>query len=193
MASNLQDREQHVIGRGTAHPDPISRDLFERFVPEDQRVKRLGTVIKPDAILALTGDSARGKQLFLEAAGVQCRNCHKLGEQGKAVGPDLTSIGKKLDRARLLESILQPSLAIDPQYATWLVETTDGLVHSGLLVAAPMPKSCCRLSDGKELTVPAADIIRVAPQQKSLMPDLLLQELTAQQVADLLEFLGSLK
>jgi putative heme-binding domain-containing protein len=146
-----------------------------------------------EAILALTGDAARGRQLFLEAAGVQCKNCHKLGDAGKALGPDLTTIGKKLDRAKLLESILQPSLTIDPQFATYLVETESGLVHTGLLVRRTDAEVVLKSADGKELSIPAADISRLAPQQKSLMPDLLLQEMTAQQVADLLELLAGLK
>jgi putative heme-binding domain-containing protein len=182
-----------ALNRGTTHPDPTIRDLFERFVPEEQRTKRLGTVIQPEAILAQTGDATRGRQLFLEAAGVQCRNCHKVGDQGKQLGPDLTTIGRKLDRPRLLESILQPSLAIEPQFATYLVETTDGLVHSGLLVRRTDAEIVLKGADGKEIQVPAREVERFAPQQKSLMPDLLLQEMTAEQVADLLSFLSSLK
>jgi putative heme-binding domain-containing protein len=185
--------KQLAISRGAGHSDPTVRDLFERFIPEDQRVKRLGTVIQPAAILALTGDAARGRQLFLEAAGVQCKNCHKLGEAGKPLGPDLTTIGKKLDRPRLLESILQPSLAIDPQFATWLVETTDGLVHTGLLIRRTDAEVVLKSADGKETRIPATDIHRLAPQQKSLMPDLLLQDMTPQQVADLLAFLSGLR
>jgi putative heme-binding domain-containing protein len=190
LASNIR---AVVLSRGTTHPEPIVRDLFERFIPEEQRVKRLGTVIQPEAILALRGDTSRGRQLFVEAAGVQCRNCHRLGEQGKALGPDLTTIGKKLDRAKLLESILQPSLSIEPQFATYLVETTDGVVQAGLLVRRTDAEVVLKLADGKELSIRVADIERFAPQQKSLMPDLLLQELTAQQVADLLELLSGQK
>jgi putative heme-binding domain-containing protein len=124
---------------------------------------------------------------------VQCRNCHKIGDAGKPLGPDLTTIGKKFDRTKLLESILQPSLAIEPQFATYLVETSDGLVHSGLLVRRTETDVVLKSAEGKEISTPAADVVRFAVQQKSLMPDLLLQEMTAQQVADLLEYLSGLK
>ena len=184
---------QLAISRGAGHSDPTIRDLFERFLPEQQRTKRLGTAVQPEAIFALAGDAQRGRQLYLEAAGVQCKNCHKIGEAGKQLGPDLTTIGKKLDRPKLLESILQPSLAIEPQYAAWLVETTDGLVHTGLLVRRTHTEVLLKTADGKELQIPTAGIERLAPQQKSLMPDLLVQEMTAQQVADLIEFLGQLR
>src|SRR6185503_5391474 len=43
----LQDE---VIARGTSHTNALVRDLFERFVPEEKRVKRLGTDIRPEEI-----------------------------------------------------------------------------------------------------------------------------------------------
>ena len=190
LAARLQ---RAIIDRGSAHADPAIRDLFERFVPEEQRVKRLGSIIQPAALLALHGDAARGKVLFLQTAGVQCKNCHRLGEAGQALGPDLTQIGKKLDKAKLLESILEPSKNIEPQFATYQVETKAGQVLSGLLVSRGDAEVVLRQADGKEVRAAAAEIERFAPQQKSLMPELLLQEMTAEQVADLLEFLAGLK
>lgn len=185
--------KEKVIARGHAHEDPLVRDLFERFLPEEQRVKRLGTSVRPAEILGHRGDRERGQNLFLNVATVSCRNCHRVGEQGKAFGPDLTTIGKKLDRAKLLESILEPSKAIDPQYATQLIETTDGRVISGLLVRKTAIETVLKTADGKEVAIPTREIEQAVTQQKSLMPDLLLQEMTAAQVADLLEYLSSLK
>jgi putative heme-binding domain-containing protein len=156
-------------------------------------VKRLGTAIQPEAILALRGDKDRGKELFLHAATVSCRNCHRIGDQGKAFGPDLTTIGQKMDRAKLLESILEPSKSIDPRFATQLIETTDGRVISGLLVRKTAIATVLKTIDGQEVSIPTRQIEQAVTQQKSLMPDLLLQEMTAEQVADLLEYLASLK
>ncbi len=48
-------------------------------------------------------------------------------------------------------------------------------------------------AQGKTIQVPSAEIERLVPQSRSLMPELLLRDLTAQQVADLLEFLASLR
>src|SRR6185503_11151684 len=42
-----------VLTKGTTAADPQVADLFERFLPEEQRVKTLGTDINPGAILAL--------------------------------------------------------------------------------------------------------------------------------------------
>lgn len=182
-----------IIHLGTKHENPLVRDLFERYIPEEKRIKKLGTVVKADEILSLRADVERGRRLFAETATVQCKNCHRVGEIGKAIGPDLNVIGKKLDKQKLLESMLEPSKTIDPKFAAQLVETSDGQVVTGLLVRQDNKHVILRQIDGKETTVAVADVEVIAPQQKSLMPELLLQDLTAQQVADLLEYLSSLK
>lgn len=187
------NRADEVIKLGVTAESPLVRDLFERYVPEEQRIKKLGTSVKADDILKLPADSLRGKLLFAESKTMQCRNCHKVGDVGKTIGPDLNGIGKKLDKVKLLESILEPSKTIDPKFAAQLVETSDGQVVTGLLVSQDDKQVVLRGVDGKETTIAADDVELIAPQQKSLMPELLLQDMTAEQVADLLEYLASLK
>src|SRR5262249_7393353 len=124
-----------VVARAAQSETPEVRDLFERFLPEEKRVKRLGAIVRTEKILAHAGDVGRGTKLFSDTAGVQCKNCHKIGNQGTEVGPNLDQIGKKYDRAMILENILNPSKQIDEKYLTYLVETRQGKVHSGLLVS----------------------------------------------------------
>jgi uncharacterized repeat protein (TIGR03806 family) len=171
--------------------DPRIADLFQQFLPADERVKPLGTVVDQDAILALQGDPQRGRRLLLEDTAVQCRNCHRIGEFGKALGPDLTHIGARYDRRRLLQSILQPSRDIDPKFATYLIETKDGNILTGLLVRKTERQVVLQDATRKEVTVATDQIELLAPQQQSLMPELLLREMTAEQVADLLAYLES--
>ena len=57
----------------------------------------------------------RGRVVFTANPAAQCKSCHKAGEVGETVGPDLTKIGAKYDRAALLDQILEPSKTIDPQ------------------------------------------------------------------------------
>ena len=45
----------------------------------------------------------------------------------------------------------------------------------------------------KVMTYDTADVEQLVPQQQSLMPDLLLRDMTKEQVADLLAFLESLR
>ena len=182
-----------VIEKGARHDEVSVRDLFERFLPADQRVKRLGSLVQAEQLLSLPGDAARGKQVFFKTAGVQCKNCHRVGQDGTEVGPDLTTIGEKYNRAQLLESILEPSKLIDPKYVTYLAETKDGRVLSGLLAERDEKEVVLKDAQNKVLRLPVSDVEQLVTQQQSLMPELLLRDMTAQQVADLLEYLGSLK
>jgi putative heme-binding domain-containing protein len=169
------------------------RDLFERFIPYEQRVKRLGTTVRPEEILVLKGDASRGKELFATGAGVQCRNCHKLGEVGTVIGPDLSTIARTNSREQLLESILEPSKKIDAKFVTYAVETADGEVFSGILVEKSSGHALFKDAKNKDLRIPTNKIETMVAQRASLMPDLLARDLTAQQLADLLEYLANLK
>ncbi|MBI3865438.1 MAG: PQQ-dependent sugar dehydrogenase [Planctomycetia bacterium] len=185
--------QQAVVEAAAKHVDAAVRDLFESFVPEEKRVKRLGDSIKAAELLKLAGDAASGKQLFHKTAGVQCKNCHKIAGDGTELGPDLSEIARKHDRAKLLESILEPSKNIEPKYVTWVVETTAGKVLTGLLVHKDGNEVVIKDSQNKEHRVPTGDVESTRQLQNSLMPDLLLRDFTPQQVADLLAYLASLK
>ncbi len=186
-------RQQVLDAALSATTDPAIRDLFESFVPEDQRTKRLGESVNAAEILTLKGTLDAGQKLFHESTVVQCRNCHRIAGKGTELGPDLDSIGKKYDRAKLLESILQPSLQIDPKYKLWLVETKAGQVLAGLMVKQDDQQLVLRDEKNKLHSLAMSDVEEVFPQTKSLMPELLVRDFTGQQLADLLEYLSSLK
>jgi putative heme-binding domain-containing protein len=182
-----------IVAIAAARPESEIRDLFERFLPADKRVKRLGAKIEPQTILALQGNLDRGRVVFFQTAGVQCALCHKIGSVGGAVGPDLSEIGKKYDRAKILESILDPSKDIEPAYVSHAVALKDGRVVVGLIVSRGDKELVLRDAQAKEHRFAAADIDSVTPQKQSLMPEQLLRDLTAQQAVDLLDYLASLK
>jgi uncharacterized repeat protein (TIGR03806 family) len=182
-----------AIDRGATHADAQIRDLFERFLPTAQRVKRLGTNIDRAKILAARGSVIRGRELFFKAATMQCRTCHKIDRTGGEVGPDLTQIAKTLDREKLLESIIAPSKKIDPKYQTYLIETTAGRVLTGVLVNKTGEFVEITTAQAKLVRLSRKEIETLVPQQKSLMPELLHRDMTAEQLVDLLEFLSSLR
>jgi len=182
-----------VVEKGTTHVDVIVRDLFERFVPEEKRTKRLGSVIDTMAILEVTGQAVHGKKLFFESATVACRNCHQIRGKGRKLGPDLSGIGKKYSRVEILESIVEPSKKIDPKFAQYIVETTKGLVLSGLLISRDEKQVVLADVEAKQKRIPTSEVEFMAPQRKSLMPELLLRDMSLQQVADLLAYLSLLK
>ncbi|MCH2200509.1 MAG: PQQ-dependent sugar dehydrogenase [Fuerstiella sp.] len=187
------DSRSIAITRGGMHPDATIRDLFEPFLPEQSRVQRLGTTIEPESVLSLNSNVERGRMLFLQSQTTLCRNCHRVFDQGKAIGPDLTGIGARLSRREILINILDPSRKIDPKYQTWLVQTESGQIHSGLLIENTDAVVVIRNSAGKDVSVSRDDIELLVAQKKSLMPELLLRDATAQDAADLLAFVASLK
>jgi uncharacterized repeat protein (TIGR03806 family) len=185
--------QEAVIAVAAKHADAAVRDLFEPFIPEEKRIKRLGDSIKAAELLKLAGDAERGKLLFHKTAGVQCRNCHKIAGDGTDMGPDLSQIGRKYDRAKLLESILEPSKNIEPKYVTWLVETTNGKVLTGFLVHKDGNEIVIKDAQNKEQRIPLENVEATHQMQHSLMPDLVVRDFTPQQVADLVAYLAALK
>ena len=75
----------------------------------------------------------------------------------------------------------------------YLVETKDGQVLTGLVVERTGREVVLKDAQGKTVRVPTGEVEQLLPQPSSLMPELLLRELTAQQVADLLEYLNTLR
>ena len=182
-----------VVETATSHPEVSIRDLYERFLPAAKRAKRLGSVVQPKELLSLAGDFERGKRLFFATAGVQCKNCHRIHNEGQQLGPDLTKIGQKYNRAQLLESILEPSKLIDPKYVAYVAEINDGRIVSGLLVRKDAHEVVLRDAQNEVFRISAEKVERLVPRRLSLMPELLLRDMTAQQVADLLTYLCALK
>ncbi|MCX7392804.1 MAG: PQQ-dependent sugar dehydrogenase [Planctomycetales bacterium] len=182
-----------VIDTAASRPEPQVRDLFEQFLPVGRRVKRLGSSIRADQLLSLKGDAVRGRELFLNTAGIACKNCHRIGEVGSKMGPELSFIAKKFSKSQLLESILEPSKVIEPKFISYVVETNDGKVHSGLMFDRNDREIALRTSKDEILRIPFESVAEIIPQRQSIMPELLLKDMTAEQVADLLEFLATLK
>ncbi|MFO0905935.1 MAG: PQQ-dependent sugar dehydrogenase [Pirellulales bacterium] len=183
-------RRQEILQAATKLEPGIVRDLFEGYLPQSGEEPRLGPRPRATTILGKAGDAGRGRKLFL-AQESKCISCHKLGEQGVPLGPDLAKLAGKRTREELLDSLLQPSRTIDPAFAAFQVLDHSGRSHVGLLVRRDARSLVLRDAQNKELAFAADDVERVTPSRVSLMPDGLLAPFTAQQAADLLEYLKS--
>jgi putative heme-binding domain-containing protein len=169
------------------------RDLFEGYLPSDkQGPHKLGSNPRPRTILAKQGNAERGAELFWSQA-VNCGSCHKIGERGQPLGPDLSAIGKLRSREDLLESLLEPSRRIEPKYAAYVVHTADGRSFTGILVKRDAKTTVLRDSQNKEIVLAAQNVEEALPSRTSLMPQGQLAGLTAQEAADLIEYLATRK
>jgi putative heme-binding domain-containing protein len=174
-------------------PDGSIRDLFEGYLPsENQGPRKLGSNPRPRTILALKGNAEHGEKLFWSPT-VNCGSCHKIGERGTPLGPDLSTIGKMRSREDLLESILEPSRRIEPKYAAYVVHTADGRAFTGVLMKRDAKTLVLRDAQNKEIILEAHNVEEAQPSRISLMPQGQLAGLAAQEAADLLEYLATRK
>jgi putative heme-binding domain-containing protein len=171
------------------HTNALVRDLFQSLLPPGERQQTLGPEAQPQSILALNGDAARGREIF---AGVsQCARCHTCAGTGRAFGPDLTGIGKKYDRTQLLDHILNPSKFIVPEFKTISVTLRDDTELSGFVLKRSATELLLRDETLKEHSLKLSDVKEQRESTLSVMPEGLLAPLTAQEAADLLEFLAT--
>jgi len=189
----IADDRERVLQQAAEHPSPLVRDLFAGHQPANRQRVTLGAVVDPPVVLSLNGTAERGRVLFHETPGVQCQACHKLTTSQPSIGPDLREMVKKRSRAELLTSLLTPSAAMEPAYRTQIVELTSGRVLTGLIVRQDDKSLVLRESNGKDTVISVADIETQSASPQSLMPEGLLRDLTAQEAADLLAYLESLK
>lgn len=140
----------------------------------------------------LTGRSfENGRKMF--AAG-NCFGCHRFGNEGGAMGPDLTGIAGRFSRRDLLESIVEPSKSISDQYQAVRILVADGRVVTGRVVnlAANNLKINTNMLDPTAVTdVDHRLIEEMAPSPVSMMPAGLLNTLNEEEALDLLAYLLS--
>src|SRR5207249_1631758 len=163
------ERAQVLTVAASLPAGPV-RDLFEGYISSGETGERkLGSNPRPRAILALQGDAGRGETLFWSQA-LNCGSCHKIGERGTAVGPDLSTIGKQRPRDDLLQSILEPSRRIEPKFASYNARTVDGRAFVGLLVTRDANEVVLRDAQNKEIVLAVKNIEELLPSPMSLMP-----------------------
>lgn len=188
-ADVVQRAARHYADSG----DLVAAGILERFLPADQRQRRLGAVVDREQMLGMRGDPAAGRAWFVESSASQCRSCHRADGVGRAVGPDLDKIATRRTPAALLDSLLDPNKEVEPAFQAYSVLTVDGQQLTGLVVERTDAAVTLRAADGTVSRIPADSIERMQPQPQSLMPSGLVETMTAEQLADLLAYLSSLR
>jgi putative heme-binding domain-containing protein len=134
------------------------------------------------------GDIRRG-QLVFNGAKAACLSCHAIGYLGGRIGPDLTRIGQIRSERDLLEAIVFPSASFARSYEPVVVSTTSGAVHSGVIRSDSAEEVVLATGAQAEMRIPRQEIEDMQPGTVSLMPPGLDEQLTRQELADLLAFL----
>ncbi|MFO1065723.1 MAG: TIM barrel protein [Pirellulales bacterium] len=137
------------------------------------------------------GDAARGAELFASATSA-CLSCHKLGEVGGTVGPDLSKIGTMQTVEQLIESVLWPQRQIKPEFASESFVLSDGRVIRAYRLRETDKSIIVRdPASGAEQEL-AKDEIESSKPAGSLMPDGVTAVWNESQRADLFAFLSDL-
>lgn len=143
--------------------------------------------------LARSGNAEHGRKVLEDVEKSLCLKCHRLGERGERIGPELTGIGSRFARITIIEAILEPSRSIAPSFESLAVALKDGRVLNGVRVAETAQVLTLGDQEGRQQTIAKADIETVAHQAKSIMPDGLEKRLSPQEFLDLVAYLSSQK
>lgn len=147
-----------------------------------------------DKLLAAlpAGDHRRGQGVF-NGAKAACSSCHAIGYLGGRLGPDLTRVGRVRNERDLLEAIVYPSASLVRSFEPLVVITQDGRVFSGLLREETADEVVLAKGPTEQFRIARSDIEEIQPGVVSIMPQGLDQQITPQQLADLVAFLRACK
>ncbi|MEM8680911.1 MAG: plastocyanin/azurin family copper-binding protein, partial [Planctomycetota bacterium] len=135
-----------------------------------------------------------GKSLFRSAS---CIGCHNLGGEGQVFGPDLKELTPQRQAVEhILRSVVEPSANIDDQYRSQTFYLDSGKVVTGMVVDQTSdyvklvvgPMGVGELCDDTAIFVQRAEIEERVDSKQSLMPAGLLDQLTREEILDLLAF-----
>ena len=193
LGQAVADKRDAISRVASGHDDFRVRELFEQFLPDSERTKKLGPKPNTTMLLSLTGSPVKGRNLFQQTGRTLCVSCHRVQGSGKNIGPDLSQVGSRLNREQLLESLLEPAKTITEGYSLYSLEMKSGEIQTGFLLERAKEKTRFRLLSGEELTMPTQSVQRFTDLPISAMPAGLLQNLAPQEAADLLAYLVSLR
>jgi putative membrane-bound dehydrogenase-like protein len=176
------DRVQtdRLLKHGDAKIRERAAKIFGSATPADRQT----ALDDYQSVLTMNADAVRGKQVFAK----NCATCHKIGEIGVNVAPDISDSRTKTP-AQILGDIIQPNRAIDANYIAWNVLLADGSSASGVLSAETGTSITLRQPEGKTLVVSRSDIEQLKSTGLSLMPEGLEKNIPHQDMADLIAFI----
>jgi putative heme-binding domain-containing protein len=164
--------------------NPALRSRASAILAQFAPPQRSAALARYQGALKLVGDGRRGVAVFDK----NCQTCHQHQGRGYKVGPDLSGIAGRAPDA-LLVDILDPNREVAPDFVTLVVATRRGQIVSGLLAEESATSLKLRHANGVEETLLRSEIDEIRSTAQSLMPEGLEQNLSLQDLADLIAFL----
>ena len=179
-AAQVQALTQHKTQKIAA----LARTVLASVIPPS----RAEVTAKFQPALTLTGDAARGRTVYQG----RCFVCHRAGDEGLALGPDLITVKSK-GREALLTAILQPHQEVAPHYIAYDVTTKDGNAYTGIVVRDDATGLTLKIMGGGEVALARAQVRGSRSDGLSFMPEGLEAGMSVRDMADLLTFIETLK
>ena len=170
----------------TTYRDAAVRKLAAKVLAAQPTSTRQQVIDAFTPALTLKGNVPHGKKLYEE----RCISCHRSSGEGSALGPDFVTV-KTTGREKLLTNLVDPNREVRPEFVAYVVETKDDESYVGLVVNETSASVTLRQAYGKEDVISRANIAKMRSQGQSVMPEGLEAGLSAQDMADLLEFIST--
>ena len=138
-------------------------------------------------------DLVHGRELFLNPKLGGCIVCHRVDGIGALAGPELSTIGASKAPDYVLESIVQPSRNVAPDYESFLLQTTDGQTRTVFELMERGGTHTYVGFDGKPFEIKIEQIVSRNRLPVSIMPEGLVARFTDEEFRDLVAFLESQK
>ena len=174
--------------RIASYPDAVRRRGDALVAATHTDAAAQARVIEELVPAIAAGDVRRGQLVFNGQKGA-CLTCHAIGYVGGKVGPDLTRIGQIRSERDLLEAIVYPSASFVRSFEPMTVTTRSGQLYSGVVRSDVVEEVVVATGAREDLRIPRTDIADIRPAAVSIMPPGYLDQLSRQELADLVAFL----
>jgi putative membrane-bound dehydrogenase-like protein len=164
----LAERAKKLLAAGGGLPDPDRQKVIEEL----------------GALVLKTADATKGKEIFTQ----HCGKCHRHGDLGTQIGPDLTGMAVH-PKEELLVAMLDPSRSVEGNFVQYSVTLDDGRSLVGLLASETRTSLELIDAEAKRHTIARENVEELIVSKKSIMPDGFEKQVSADDLANLLEFL----
>jgi putative heme-binding domain-containing protein len=137
------------------------------------------------------GDAVHGAEVFASPKAA-CLSCHKVGDQGALIGPDLSNTATCLKPEEVVESVLWPRRQVKDAYAAYTIATSDGKIRQGYKVSETPAELVFRDPGSAAQFHVAKSAIDEIRQDGTLMPEGLMAAMSAAERRDVIRFLFDL-
>jgi putative membrane-bound dehydrogenase-like protein len=166
------------------HADETVRRRAKDLIGLERSTPRASLVQEYKPMLEKHGDRTRGLKVYMR----ECATCHKIGDQGYEVGPNLATIRHRRPE-EILIAILDPNREVGPNFLQYAVAMDDGRTLGGIIAEETASSLTLKRADNKQDLLLRTNVAEISGTGLSLMPEGLEKRITQLEMADLIAFL----